>query len=207
MKLKTLFFVLPVILCSISLSAQVLKNTTWDVYDTTGVFFRHYHFGTDTIFFSADNVNYSAFAHYSESQNELRWVDFGGSICFSDTGKYNVLVQNDTLILTEIQEVCGARLETATKYTWVLNTTTGIFSKPLKQPLKIYPNPVSDVMILEYDSWQGVSFVIIDLTGREVKTGVLKGNITPVFVEELHSGVYVIQFENSAIPPQKIIKR
>ena len=77
-KIITLILILSSIFLS-KLHAQNLYNTYWTHYDTSGTIISYAYFGTDTLFVSQDNINYTAvyltFRHiefFSASKKAIR---------------------------------------------------------------------------------------------------------------------------------------
>ncbi|MBS1684133.1 MAG: T9SS type A sorting domain-containing protein [Bacteroidetes bacterium] len=60
--------------------------------------------------------------------------------------------------------------------------------------IQVYPNPVTDILILETDgSMTSSPYSLIDVTGRVVLTGQMSGTRTPVSLATLSPGVYTLR--------------
>lgn len=64
----------------------------------------------------------------------------------------------------------------------------------LLQPLKVYPNPTTDILYLKNFACEAVNYTIFNTMGRKVKTGSTNGTI---HVGELGKGIYLLQIENN----------
>lgn len=75
----------------------------------------------------------------------------------------------------------------------------------------IYPNPASDVLYLNHQIDEPVSYRIIDLDGKLIQKGNLNSNKNDVIsLEKLQAGVYFIEFENKldkSIRIEKFLKQ
>jgi hypothetical protein len=59
-----------------------------------------------------------------------------------------------------------------------------------------YPNPVKDYLILQANMpLAGSSYRIVDVLGKEVKTGKIPENETQILLSELPTGIFVIQVQ------------
>lgn len=68
-------------------------------------------------------------------------------------------------------------------------TGTGVHSAP--NPVAIFPNPARDLIYVKSDrSLEGMSYVLLDYTGRIVKSGKLGPDQTRITIPDLVSGVY-----------------
>ena len=65
------------------------------------------------------------------------------------------------------------------------------------QSLKVYPNPVSDMLCLNGFSCEEVGYTIFNAMGQKVKAGSTNGTIP---VAELRKGIYLLQIEGGRYP-------
>jgi len=63
------------------------------------------------------------------------------------------------------------------------------------EPIRIYPNPASEVIFVENEGRNISEFVINDFNGKTVKTGKFEGQLD---IKDLSKGVYFIQFDGAA---------
>lgn len=74
-------------------------------------------------------------------------------------------------------------------YAFKFDFNTGLFSNDSRNSISFYPNPVSDVLNISFDSFSGnVEVIVSDLTGRRLLTS--QGN--RLDVSELSTGNYLI---------------
>jgi hypothetical protein len=209
MKKKITLMMIIISINSLSISSQTLSNTTWELYETSNTFYLYFHFGTDTLSYSNDDINYTNVSTFQEDGNNFSIIDlFSANACpVSDTGTYNFSIQNDTLKFTPINDPCDSRLEVLSTYHWV-RLLTGIKSTNLLLTIEIYPNPVSDVISIKSNNYiQGSTYIIFDQFGRQVLTGKLTSKITSVNVEQLPRGLYFLQIGEKSKQTVKIMKK
>ncbi len=65
--------------------------------------------------------------------------------------------------------------------------------------LTIYPNPVSDILTIENESNQPISFSLQDALGREVMSGLINGKQHQLDVSSLASGQYVLKTQKGSM--------
>lgn len=75
--------------------------------------------------------------------------------------------------------------------------TTAIATLPDNQPIKIYPNPTSGLIQIDYpQEVTSLSFTIFDITGKTVFQQENLSRGEPIDINSLVSGSYFIQFQN-----------
>lgn len=72
----------------------------------------------------------------------------------------------------------------------------------LSRPLKVFPNPTADVLIVEKDNQDGQNLnnsmlEIFDATGKMVKRQPLQNHQTKIDVQNLHQGFYLLRLSKS----------
>ena len=84
---------------------------------------------------------------------------------------------------------------------------------PVEKSVRMYPNPVSDLLYLDLgeNNYDFVDFMILDVTGRTVRSLRLSGNSYEPYsvdVSELPSGIYLgrVMYKNQLIATGKILK-
>jgi len=74
----------------------------------------------------------------------------------------------------------------------VIDSVLGVQGIGIGTGVRLYPNPAQDIIELETSGncchWQ-----IMDLTGRGILQGDIKGNITKIDIERLPAGVYMVR--------------
>lgn len=81
-----------------------------------------------------------------------------------------------------------------------------------KYDIKMYPNPTSNVLNIQVrtDVAKPIYYKIYDLTGRMVLAGTGRKNDTPVNVERLPGGIYIVKLYNGydiLMATQKVVKQ
>ncbi|MEO0469954.1 MAG: T9SS type A sorting domain-containing protein [Bacteroidota bacterium] len=203
--MKRNFTLLLIFLCisSFDLFAQELSNTSWALHDSLGNVFLHFQFGTDSVFFSSDNNSFSKLATYVENGNELTIVDLPDGPCGSshDQGKYSFQISHDSLIFSVVEDPCINRTSTLTGFDWVL-LSTSLHHGDRLSGIRIYPNPVSDFLIIENASiTREGTFRILDQLGRNVLSGSLDQIKTITDLRSLPQGVYFVKLDSKGAIP------
>lgn len=128
-------------ICSASKS-QTLYNTTWTMYDPSDMFSAYFHFGTDTLSFSPDNISYTPISHFLVSGNNFTIVDLVGLACpLTDTGHYTFTIINDTLRFTLLSDPCAARASVLGGGYYGVAFMTGIETSTVTPSISVSPNP------------------------------------------------------------------
>ena len=98
--------------------------------------------------------------------------------------------------------------DTVLKFTFKL--TTGIQANQMASML-VYPNPTSDVLLLEVtdlEAVKGYRYRILDISGKEVYTGLITEQKTAVSLKTFGAGVYVLHIidgNNTSIETKQIV--
>lgn len=72
---------------------------------------------------------------------------------------------------------------------------TSVGSVASENGISIYPNPVSDEMVINIDgATKTGTIVILDMTGKQLKSEVINGGNATVKVNELPAGFYILQY-------------
>jgi hypothetical protein len=92
----------------------------------------------------------------------------------------------------------------------VNSTVTGIEKTESTAKFMLYPNPASSKINVLFDvtELQTVSYSIVDITGKEIKTGIfsnISADVYPIYLDNLLSGMYFItcKFDKGGILTQK----
>jgi ubiquitin len=130
------------------------------------------------------------------------WLSFNNtSKTFSGTP-----LQIDSLdIVLYAKNSCDTNNFQTDTFRIIINTTTNIENLN-SDKLLIFPNPVKDRLILNYDIDCNESFSIFDINGRIIKTGQIREN--ELELSELKTGIYIIQImdDDDTIKKLKFIK-
>jgi hypothetical protein len=89
--------------------------------------------------------------------------------------------------------------------------TAGIGDLSSIQPIQIYPNPVEDLMRINFDqSISQMNFIVTDLSGKTIKTTILNSSLSGLDMTGIAPGLYVYQVLDSkgnTLNTGKIIKK
>ena len=83
-------------------------------------------------------------------------------------------------------------------------TVTSISKADFDFNIKVYPNPVTDILIIESDS-QSLKYYLYNLIGEIISVGSLNNNREIVDFTSLPSGIYILQIGD--VKTHKIIKQ
>lgn len=130
-----------------------------------------------------------------------QWYNQSGAIIGATAQDYTVTTNGIYYVMVEINN-CSS--DTSNKITI---TNSGIESMEKNYSLKIYPNPVSDELVIQFAGNTNImNFQIINSLGQVAYFGNLLEK-TVVQMKEFPTGVYLIKFENETnVEYKKIIK-
>lgn len=94
--------------------------------------------------------------------------------------------------------------------TWKFTTKTDLSASALQLEgpvLAVYPSPATDFIYIKLNDFtEQVNYVLMDIAGNELATGMLTQNITAVSLENITSGTYVLQINSSQRQTFQIVK-
>jgi hypothetical protein len=80
---------------------------------------------------------------------------------------------------------------TATQNLVVISCASSNVIELIENGIVLYPNPTSDaITIVTNEDLTGISFIILDVSGRVLSTGTLQGSKTTIQVSSLSTGSY-----------------
>jgi len=119
-------------------------------------------------------------------------VDTVTGICFSLLSNQDS-VNNDTLL----NDVIGAMQKATTEMK--LAGTESVFNSTYD--VQIYPNPAKDILTFNIENLTGISEIsIYNMTGKEVLQSNLESGKSTINIDQLPSGLYVVQLVNKNDP-------
>lgn len=122
-----------------------------------------------------------------------QWYNSNGLILGATGQVYHPLVQDTYYVIVTSLNGCISEASNTVNFMF-----TGIEILHAQQDLKVYPNPVKDILYIEYRQAKPIEVDITDLTGRKVyyeaHTG--KGIIT-IPVNRLSKGVYLVSVKDT----------
>jgi hypothetical protein len=204
MKKRTILLTILVALGSFRSFSQSLINTTWTVYDASYNFFLYFHFSTNTVSYSSDNISYTNVSTFQTSANSFTIVDLPTATCPGDTGRYTFLIQTNSLQFTLVNEACSSRQNTFVNFHWV-RLIAGLKEKSLSGSSALYPNPTSCTLSIPFEGAKTI--IVTDQGGKIVKT--IKTDTKEMTLEDLATGVYIVNIfnpEDEVLTTQKIIR-
>lgn len=112
---------------------------------------------------------------------------------------------NTTYSVIGIDGECYA-LDSATI---IVNTCGAYMEEGSKEGFKMYPNPATDMVLVECSPVSGIKVEIQDLLGEVISETPLKGDPTAISIENLSPGVYLVNIKNAGnlVHRQKLVKQ
>ena len=97
----------------------------------------------------------------------------------------------------------GSTVNCVTQYLDLTINSSGISEEEMVL-FSLYPNPVSEVLTIDFNGVSNEEYSIIDNFGSVVKRGVLENMSTEISVSELSAGLYYFKIEGTK--PRKFSK-
>ena len=147
------------------------------------------------------SLNVGEFVSFSDNSinSPTTWLwDFPGGNPSSSTVKnpsniqYNTPGTYDVTLI--VSNIAGS--DNLTKYGYIVVSNTGVEISNFSDNIQVYPNPVSNELIIEIkDNYEQINFEIINIIGQSI----YKGSIVEkaiIQTSDFTPGVYLIKFEN-----------
>lgn len=114
--------------------------------------------------------------------------------------------QKEPLLKITVSDVLGAQTVTAIEYRDIYRGADAAVNE-LEANFKLYPNPTTDVLIVDGEFTE-VNFNVVDLKGGVVKSGVLSKSNSKIYVDDLPQGGYqLILLSEGSRSSQLFIKK
>lgn len=82
---------------------------------------------------------------------------------------------------------------------YVINQNTSLNTEELeKTQIKIYPNPTNSIVSIEFDELTNGTLEIRSIEGKEFYSARIKGSVIELNVEDLPSGIYLVNIQTEA---------
>lgn len=72
-------------------------------------------------------------------------------------------------------------------------------AEPVKTKIAMFPNPTVDVLNVQFSNDEKVFFQVLSLDGKVVKSGMFVSSNNEIAVNELNSGIYILQLTGDAV--------
>jgi len=198
---KTLRMFMLASMLAFTARAQVLQNTLWRSYTLTNVASEYWHFGQDTIGQSITGNGEIKISTYTTIGNLFTIIDLPFNWCpVTDTGKYNFLIQSDTLRFNIISDPCNYRPGVFSFYYFV-RSYLGIEDINPFSTTTVYPNPSEDgIFTLSFTANNNLPKRIYVMTadGRKIMDETFSSAATnhALNLQPYASGIYFLVMEN-----------
>ncbi|MBK5285851.1 MAG: T9SS type A sorting domain-containing protein [Bacteroidia bacterium] len=198
---KTLLMLMLASMLAFTARAQVLQNTWWRSYTLTNVASEYWHFGQDTIGQSITGNGEIKISTYTTNSNLFTIIDLPFNWCpVTDTGKYNFLIQSDTLRFNIISDPCNYRQGVFSFYYFV-RSYLGIEDLNSISTATIYPNPSTDgIFNLKFNDYNNLPqrIYVMSADGRKIMKETFSTAATnhTLNLQPFASGIYFLVMEN-----------
>lgn len=181
--------------CVLSFAAQSqnVANTFWLAYDQSNAADLFWHFSADTLYYSVNNVNWTAVTTFTESSTLCNLADIPSPPPWcGGTGIYSKVFSGDTLRLNIVADTCSSRaMYMATHY--FVNTLTGIPTAEAQLPVQVMPNPSTGMFQLSVGVTSG-EVIVRDIAGRIVSDQQIDKTETQIDLTDESPGIYFASF-------------
>ncbi len=229
---------LPITVCEDGIYSLIVDNNTelsdFVVTDQNGVEYPENYFGFYEVVAGSYSISYVdmngcsgvEFVDVNEVSNPIIEIDFqteatsdiGGSIQFNNdsemltfflfgqesntTGLFENLPAGDYNVTAINENGCEAELE------FTIQLQSSVENFPLSREIKLYPNPVENILFIELESAQRITRLsLYRADGRLVQNILGLSNSLEVNVSGLEAGIYFVKLEaGEAIGYRKIVK-
>ncbi len=132
---------------------------------------------------------------------------------FANTNEFNGMVANADGGYTMVGEANEMMANSAGQQLWLVRVDSngcvqenycsgskpvGIVKEPVNEGrFKIYPNPASSKLIIEFEAIRADAYSVYDLAGRVVLSGLIESNLQQVNIGDLSKGMYLIQLSQA----------
>lgn len=196
-----------ILLLTLLLSASILGfSTTWTITNSGTTFTP----ATITITVG-DTVNFVvASVHNVREVSETTWNE-NENIALDDgfeTPFGGGLVLPEQLGIGTHYFVCIPHAALGMKGTIIVEGSTGISENQLKQHISVFPNPASNLITIKSsNNLTSLTYIISDQTGRQVLSGKLNNETTPIDINKFPAGTYFILVGKQRSNTFKLIKK
>jgi len=150
---------------------------------------------------TTDNENWAVYVNESETPHATgkagKQVDKHLAIlgAYAENGKAGVMVD----WMGMIEDAAAGPADEALPAGIFTPPAVGISSAPASARLSIYPNPVSDLLMLEVDSdMANARYELFSVSGQLIHDGLVSGTSSTIDVSEFHAGMYILKLEGNS---------
>jgi hypothetical protein len=195
MKKVITFLTMVLIMTVLKLSSQTLINTKWVVTDPTQEITYYYHFTTDTIFVSEDNVTFTPQSKFTSDKSTITMHDVTGVMCATNiTGYYSYYLGTNNVTFALTSDNCINRVFIMTTYNWS-KMPAGIQTvEPVS--FSVSPNPSTGIFTVKLNSGRPAKILVYNLTGETVFSTKIKSLETNIDLSSLPKGIYFLRINS-----------
>jgi hypothetical protein len=118
----------------------------------------------------------------------------------------DLLPLTNAFYMIEVEGVsCDPSRSTQTSRSNIINYEVIGIDEVENSSLKVYPNPANNRITLQCDaSMIGNTYVIFDVTGREILQGKIGSAVNHIAIEQLSRGEYILKIGNDRVKIAKL---
>lgn len=147
------------------------------------------------------------FSDITQNQGSVTWNFGDNTLSVLNNPVHNYLQNGTYQVIMNVNNGCGTDSKTKTV---TINMATGISNDGLSMPMKLYPNPTKDYIVLEIPDWMANGIIsIFDYTGKLIENRELMAvqNLYKFNTSNYKSGIYlvIVKTENQLISMKFIV--
>jgi len=209
MKLKITFSLL-LLVFAFSGKGQSLAGTSWDTYSpgTPPSYQFTMHFTSDSVeIVQTPPIANFIISSYSLSGSTITITDKpGASNCGTVPVQYTITIINDTLNFDNVNDTCSGRLDVLENHIFV-RTGLNISELALQKTVKIYPNPASEFIKLDfYEFFAGLNYTFTNAFGQIIFENAIDTTNQTLDISTFPAGMYFLSIEGFSTSGMKFMK-
>ncbi len=141
-------------------------------------------------------ANTTTLSGTSTASSTVAGIDYQWIKCADSSIIVGATLQSFTAVYTGSYAVIvsdGACIDTSACVSLV-GTSAGINENTILNSVSVYPNPVQDLLTVKNTSNEAITFVVVDMNGKEISTSTTVLTSTTVSTSNWNKGVYFVKF-------------
>lgn len=165
------------------------NSTELNVIDNDIVYYQYTY---DDIYLYGSTIGFTNGLEANEEAYSLLYLDVGvfALIGYTDGLGYGL---NDILILETRFDPSGPIINQVIDSNYQIVTGIKTVSPNTINEVKVYPNPVSNSLHINLQSFQNTNFQLVDMKGNQIQTGSVQSTHQVIDVSQLPVGNYILQ--------------
>lgn len=146
-------------------------------------------------------------ASTDEIGNNAKWKfdPFEDSELFFITNKNNERLRVN---INHVDIVPSSSTGSYTRFSFTVSSTLSVESELVQDAIKLYPNPVSDVLNMDFNNFNPKQVEVYNLAGQQILVNEINSNTKYINLSTLSQGIYMLKIisENTVVT-KKLIKQ